>query len=83
MISSEKKLLQEIDKCDVVCSNCHKIRHHLGKEKREAVQDGTYIEKYFPTNYERLSNLRSRINARSYGCNTGFVSCSLKSVGQD
>ena len=22
------KLVEEIEKCDVVCANCHKIRHH-------------------------------------------------------
>jgi hypothetical protein len=27
-ISSVKKLLEEIAKCDVVCSNCHRIRTH-------------------------------------------------------
>jgi hypothetical protein len=25
-VSSMKKLVEEIDKCDVVCANCHKIR---------------------------------------------------------
>jgi hypothetical protein len=26
---SKAKLLDEIAKCDVICSNCHRIRHHI------------------------------------------------------
>lgn len=29
--SSPTKLLEEIDKCDLVCSNCHRIRTHDGR----------------------------------------------------
>lgn len=31
-VSSVSKLLEEIDKCDVVCSNCHRVRTHIRKE---------------------------------------------------
>ena len=27
---SKKRILEEIDKCDIVCSNCHRKIHHLG-----------------------------------------------------
>jgi len=29
-----KRLLQEINKCDIVCSNCHRIRTHNRKSKK-------------------------------------------------
>ncbi len=28
----EDIILEEIAKCDLICSNCHRIRTHLGKE---------------------------------------------------
>lgn len=31
---SDESLLKEIDKCDVVCSNCHRIRTYLKNNKR-------------------------------------------------
>jgi hypothetical protein len=33
--SSKEDLLKEIEKCDIVCSNCHRIRTH---ERRANVQ---------------------------------------------
>lgn len=34
--SSEKKLREEIDKCDVICSNCHRVRSY--KEQVEKLR---------------------------------------------
>ena len=31
---SEEFVLAEVDKCDLLCSTCHRKRHHLGKELR-------------------------------------------------
>ena len=30
---SKKKLMEEIAKCEVVCSNCHRIRTHVRREQ--------------------------------------------------
>lgn len=30
---SQERLLKEIEKCDLVCSNCHRIRTHNRKSK--------------------------------------------------
>jgi len=31
---SKKKIDDELAKCEIVCSNCHRIRTHLRKEKK-------------------------------------------------
>lgn len=31
---SKKKIDEEISKCEIVCSNCHRIRTHLRKVKK-------------------------------------------------
>lgn len=31
------RLLEEIAKCDLVCSNCHRIRTHLRREAKMSV----------------------------------------------
>lgn len=37
--SSEKTLLQEIDKCVLLCANCHRELHFLEKEKGITIQE--------------------------------------------
>lgn len=32
--TSWDKILEEIDKCELVCSNCHRIRTHIRKEQK-------------------------------------------------
>ena len=39
MLSSREKILAEVAKCDVVCSNCHRIRTWL---TRESTSSTTY-----------------------------------------
>lgn len=34
-----EKLLDEIDKCDIVCSNCHRIRTHERRKSSETRSD--------------------------------------------
>lgn len=38
---SNKRLVDEIGKCDLVCANCHKIRTHNRREHK----DGIYVNK--------------------------------------
>lgn len=40
--SSKEKLLEEISKCELVCSNCHRIRTHNRKHK--CTRNGTVFE---------------------------------------
>lgn len=45
---SVEALKEEINKCDVVCANCHKTRHHLMRQKKVAGYLGRRVHKGRP-----------------------------------
>lgn len=62
---SEKKILAEIDKCDVLCANCHIMLHHSVKE--------SYHRERIAKNLDWLRAYKSKLRCRDCDTNNSAV----------
>lgn len=79
MLKSRELLLSELRKCDVICANCHRIRTHARRVKREEIPTGTsryLIRKR--TAWRAQAQLLGRLRAvPCTDCRQRFSSCAM------